>query len=160
MIALGIFEENDRAVCRHEEVARRIAQEVAEHVSRSGRVSLIIGVKQQHRAVFRPFHPIAKSDEPLTPKPHCIDRGRLGVRQPHSVRCGVGCRVTHPVRKVDVVDIVGVKRNDAHLRHPICRSPVSIAMLRNPQPRQCAELIAECAAMAVVPCSACFRRSS
>ena len=32
MVALGVFEEDDWAFGRHEEVARRVAQEIAEHV--------------------------------------------------------------------------------------------------------------------------------
>src|SRR5207248_6917639 len=106
VIALRIFKENDRAFRRHEEVACRIAQEIAKHVPRSGRVSLIVGVEQQYRAIIRALHPIAQALEPLLPELEGVDRWGLGIRQPHRIRRRVADGVAHSAGEVDVVDTI------------------------------------------------------
>ncbi len=51
VIALRIVEQDDRAADRHEEIARRVAQEIAEHVARAGGVALVVRVEQDHAAI-------------------------------------------------------------------------------------------------------------
>ena len=96
MIALRIFEEDDRAFRRHEEIARRVAQEIAEHVARAGRIALVVGIEQQDRAIVRqPSSSCRKLLQALAAKLDRIDGRGLGIRQPHAVGGIIAHRMAH-----------------------------------------------------------------
>ena len=49
-----------------------------------------------------------------------VDIGRLGVRQPHRVRRVVRYGMAALAVKGDVLDAVGIKYHNAHVKMPIC----------------------------------------
>ena len=114
MVTLRILEQYDRPFCRDEEVAGRIAQEIAEHVARAGGVALVIGVEENHRAVTGLAHPGAQFCQPPLAQSVGVDKGRLGVRKPHAAG-GIGRgRVAHAVLEVHILGAVGIENDDAH----------------------------------------------
>ncbi len=114
MVALRIVEKNDGTRSRHEEIAGRVAQEIAEHVARAGGIALIVGIEEEKRAVAGRSHAGAKPGQATIPQPLGVDRRRLGIRQPHSI-CGVATkRMTHGIVEGDLVDTGRVGCDDAH----------------------------------------------
>ena len=100
MIALRIFEQDDRPFGRHEEIARRVAQEIAEHVARAGGVALVVGIEQHDGAVAG----LASSRRAASPGGPSrsfigVDGRRLGVGQPHAVRRDRRRRMAHASRR-------------------------------------------------------------
>src|SRR5262245_12576555 len=118
MIALGIFEQDDRTLGGYKEIASRVAQKITEHVARASRISLVERVEQQDSAIFRALHPAAQPGQALAAELDGIYGGGLAVRKPHAVRGIVTHRVSHRFPEIDLIDIVGIENDDAH-RSPL-----------------------------------------
>ncbi len=114
VIALRIFEEDDRTFSGDEEIAGGVTQEIPEHVSGARRVALVIGVEKDHRAVTGSAHPVAKLLQTPVAQGVGVDKGRFRVRKPHAAG-RIGClRMAHPVLEVHVIHAVGIEYNNAH----------------------------------------------
>ena len=85
--ALRILEQNDRAFDGHEEVSRGVAQKVAEHVSRAGRVALIVRIEQQQCGVFIFTHHVANAGETIGAQLARIHAAGLGIGDPQAGTC-------------------------------------------------------------------------
>ena len=115
MIALRIFEEDDRPFRRHEEVARRIAQEIAEHVARAGRIALVIGIEQQDRAVIGGLHPGRAASADARRGACTASTADGSVSDSHMPLAGSaadGWRIC--ACEIDIVGFVGIEDDNAH----------------------------------------------
>ena len=114
MIALRIFEQHDRPFRRDEEIAGRVAQEIAEHVARAGGVALVVGIEQHDRAIAGLAHPVAQFRQPPFAQRIRVDEGRLGVGEPHAAGRVRRRRVAHAILEIDILGAVGIENDDAH----------------------------------------------
>ena len=115
MIALRIFEQDDRPFRRNEEIARRVAQEIAEHVARAGGIALVVGIEQHDARHSRPRASRSRSFfRRSLPQRIRIDEGRLGIGQPHAAGRVRRRRMAHAVVEIDILDAVGIENDDAH----------------------------------------------
>jgi hypothetical protein len=85
MIALGIFEEDDRTLGGYKEIASRVAQKITEHVARASRISLVKRIEQQDSPIICGFHPAAKPVQALAAELGSVYRGGFAIREPHPV---------------------------------------------------------------------------